>query len=75
MDRGTCQAEVQGVAKIRHDLVTKQQQQILGRIHWVLYNFVWKIEAEVILPNLLCGESIILITKARQRHCKEGNYR
>ena len=27
MDRGTWQATVYGVARVRHDLVTKQQQQ------------------------------------------------
>ena len=36
---------------------------MVGRIHQVLYNFVQKIQAKEIVPNLLCVASIILVPK------------
>ena len=34
MDRGAWQATIHGAARVGHDLVTKQQQQVLANYGW-----------------------------------------
>ena len=40
MDRGTWRTTVHGLQRVRHDLVTKQQQQLLSNTLWKFPSFM-----------------------------------